>query len=124
MSERKPESARVLLARNLSYLRKKTGIGRPRIAELAGLSVDQVRHMEKGTRGHSEESLESLARALKCHPSQLIGPELPPVPVFEKPAFSLVRHVKDVPPSIAERADKIEKLVVELNAAYLKAVSR
>lgn len=56
----------------ISELRKARGLTLKRLAELVGTSNQQISHLEKGRRRLTLEWMERIAKALECHPSDLI----------------------------------------------------
>ncbi len=120
----KPEDAspaQVNLAKNLLELRTLANLSRAQLSKLCGIGIDQLRHLEKPTRGYSDDSLARIAAVFGCQPSHLISEDPPKwKPLEFVPAFSLqwlVAKKKDVPPEIAKPA---EKAVKDANLAYSK----
>jgi len=53
-------------------LRKARGLTLKRLAELVGTSNQQISHLEKGRRRLTLDWMERIAKALECHPSDLL----------------------------------------------------
>ena len=56
----------------ISELRKARGLTLKRLAELVGTSNQQISHLEKGRRRLTLDWMERIAKALECHPADLL----------------------------------------------------
>ncbi len=57
----------------ISELRKARGLTMKQLAELVGTSNQQISHLEKGRRRLTLDWMERIAKALECHPSDLLA---------------------------------------------------
>ena len=58
-------------------LRKERELTQDQLAELADISRDSIKNIEKGKHGPLFETLEKLIRGLDCEPSELFAFEMP-----------------------------------------------
>jgi transcriptional regulator with XRE-family HTH domain len=98
------KTARDLLGENLKALRIEGGMTQNELAEAADLSLKMIQKIEYGESAASPETIDKLAAALKCTPSQLFGGEGPkPIPPQWDPSpeelariLHYLRHVEPV----------------------------
>lgn len=69
-----PESARLILARNVKVRRGELGMSQEDLALEAGLHRTFVAHVERGVRNISIDNIEKLATALQWSPYRLLMP--------------------------------------------------
>jgi transcriptional regulator with XRE-family HTH domain len=62
----------------LEFERRRAGLTRARLAELAGVQAEIVGAVERGAIDPDEATLEALARILQVHPGKVLGREVRP----------------------------------------------
>lgn len=77
--------------------RKHRGLTQEQLGEKIGLDGSQVSNLERGMRGYTQETLENIAAALGCEPTDLFYP--PPHP----PIVDLIRSLSEKDQKRAER---------------------
>jgi transcriptional regulator with XRE-family HTH domain len=78
---------------NLRALRESRGLSQERLAELVGLSMPFIAHIETGRKSPSFETLEILAQALKVPAYRFLMPQLPMDEALIDQATSELRDV-------------------------------
>lgn len=79
----------------IAEVRRARGLTLKRLAELVGTSNQQISHLEKGRRRLTVEWMERIAKALDCHPFDLLGEGASPRNARERAMIELFRGLSD-----------------------------
>jgi transcriptional regulator with XRE-family HTH domain len=63
---------------NIKWLREEAGLSQEKLAILANTTSQQIGRLEKSQRRLTQEWMQTLAKALGCHPSDLLPEFAPP----------------------------------------------
>lgn len=86
--------------------RKKAGLTQEQLADRIGVTASSISQLENGKQGFTDSTLEALAVALNCTPSDLLGRN----PLKEGVVVDIMALLKDRDPDLVRRV--IEALPV------------
>ena len=71
------------IGRRVQHLRKAQRLTQEQLAEMAGISLSFMGHIERGSRKMSMETLFNIASTLNCTSDYLIGLNRPPLSAYQ-----------------------------------------
>lgn len=74
-------------------VRKAKGLSQEQLGEMVGTNKVQIGRLEKGNRRLTIDWVEKIAKALDCHPMELLGEAIPATTEREKAILQLYRDL-------------------------------
>lgn len=84
------------MGNRIKELRESRDLTQQQLADLVGSTKQQIGRLEKSQRQLTEAWMQRLARALQCHPAELLeAPAVPPISPEEQALLDLYRSLGD-----------------------------